>query len=275
MLHDGFIPQDSTFPAGPSVLAESDVRAIVRLLGSVASLEAPPIERKHVLMSSLADLIGAKAWLWGLGVQLKPDALPKWMLELYGGLDESAMATYLRAQEHPDMTRLTAPFIELLMSTGSHLTRLRQQTDPDDTFRTSPAYSLWVEAGVMPGILSCRPIDDRTVSVISLHRAPEAPLFSERESRIAHIVLTEIPWLYQPDTAVSKSSNSISHLSPRCHTVFNLLVLGQNRQQIADNLKISIHTLNDYVKTVFRHFGVNSQLDLMRRFSQGNGGDAS
>lgn len=260
-------------PAEPDALAESDVRAIVRLLGTVSGSIGSPNERKRTLMRGFAELVGAKAWVWGLGVRLESDTLPTWLIQLQDGFNDTQMAAFFRAQEHPDMTRLSAPFVELLAARRTHITRLRQQTDPDDLLRRSPAYRLWVAAGVVPGILSCRPIDSNTVSTVSLYRGPEAPLFTERESRIAHIVLTEIPWLYESDEFISKDPAHLPHLSPRCHTVFNLLLLGHHRQEIAENLNISIHTTNDYVKTVFRHFNVRSQIELIRRFSQGDGGD--
>lgn len=179
--------------AKPSALAEPDLRAIVRLLGVIIRSSGSANERKRALMEELAELVGAEAWVWGQGVRLAPDALPTRLIQLQGGFDDRQMAAFCRAQEHPAMTRLSAPFVELLATRRTHLTRLRQQTDPHDDIRNSPAYRLWVEAGVVPGILSCRPIDANTVTAISLYRSPEAPLFTERESRIAHIVLSEIP----------------------------------------------------------------------------------
>ena len=52
-----------------------------------------------------------------------------------------------------------------------------------------------------------------------------------------------------------------------------LLVQGYKRDQIADHLKLSLHTVNDYVKAVFKHFGARSQAELMVRFQAGDGGD--
>ena len=170
------------------------------------------------------------------------------------------------------MMRLTAPLAQALMEKKTHLTRMRQQTDPENNFQRSDAYSLWSEADVSPGILSCRPMDARTISAVSVYRRMDAPLFTEREVRIAHILLTEVPWLHQVDDS-EDSTTAAPKLAPRQNTVFNLLALGLSRQHIAENLGISLHTLSGYVKQVYHHFRVHSQAELIARFQQGDGGD--
>jgi hypothetical protein len=47
--------------------------------------------------------------------------------------------------------------------------------------------------------------------------------------------------------------------------VLDHLIQGHGRKAIAVELKLSEHTVNDHVKAVYRHFGVNSQAALMRR----------
>ncbi|GAB4170011.1 MAG: hypothetical protein Fur0032_08770 [Terrimicrobiaceae bacterium] len=253
-------------------LTDEDVRSIVRLLSMVCEVEGGRIAQVRALMGGLSRLVSAGYWAWGRGVELYPGSLPKWILTACGGFDQSGMAKLLKAQEHPDMATLTAPFARLLAEKGGQVTRLRQQTDPDDHFSKSGAYQFWADAGIAPGILSCRPIDETSVSVAAIYRRMDEPRFTARESKIAHIVLTEVSWLHDhPDEA--RQRERLAALSPRERTVLNLLALGYPRKQVADNLGLSLHTINDYTKHLYRTFGVHSQQELMARFYTGDGGD--
>ncbi len=252
-------------------LAEDDVRAVVNLLGRVAAASGGRVAQRRELMDGLAVLVGANCWVWGRFGAVEPGTLPVFALEQHGGFSEDRLARYVQAQEHPDLGALTAPAFAVMAERGSPVTRLRQQTDPEDRFRSSGAYEAWAAADAAPGILSLRPLDALTVGVVAIHRRIDARLFSERESLIAHVVLTGVAWLYEEGDA--ERDGVWVELGPRLITVMNLLLQGVARKDIAEHLRISPHTVNDYVKTVYRRFGVRSQPELMRRFFRGDGGD--
>jgi DNA-binding CsgD family transcriptional regulator len=254
-------------------LSKADARAVTRLLGEVCAIADGRAAQIHHLMEGVTRLVNGDAWAWGLGVSLDPLALPIWLIQFRGGFDEESFAKFMRAQEHPDMTRLTAPFTELLMKRKAHLTRLRQQTDPEFRLAESPAYALWQASGVEPGILSVRPLDETAVSVVAVYRRCGAPLFDERDLRLAHILFTEVPWLHSRLDAGGET-RKIPALSPRRRTILNLLLDGQSRQAIAEHLDVSVHTANEHIKEIYRHFGAHSQAELIGRFIHGDGGDA-
>lgn len=254
---------------GDAWLEDADVGAMLALLAETCR-HASRSCQVRLLMDGILELVGAKAWVWGASVRLSPDALPTWILHQYGGFDDATFAKFVRAQEHPDMQRLTALFVRLLARSNGQLTRTRDQTDPDGTFRTSPAKPLWDEAGVAPGIMSCRLLDGGATSVAGIFRGRDDPPFGERERTIAHILLTEVSWLHL--AASDEVMVPVRRLSPRLLTVCNLLVQGQSRPAIAAHLGLRENTLNSYAKEVFRHFGVHSQAELAARFRRG--GDA-
>jgi DNA-binding CsgD family transcriptional regulator len=125
---------------------------------------------------------------------------------------------------------------------------------------------------IAPGSMSCRPVDATTLSSITIHRKMARPFFSERDARLAHILLSEIPWLH-PRGVRECDVGSVPSLSPRKRSILLLLVAGQSRRDISQNLGLSEHTINDYVKEIFGIFGVNSQAQLVARFLSGDGGD--
>jgi DNA-binding CsgD family transcriptional regulator len=55
-------------------------------------------------------------------------------------------------------------------------------------------------------------------------------------------------------------------LSPRLRQVLRCILEGDGDKQIAARLTISAHTVNQYIKLIFQHFGVQSRAELMARW---------
>jgi DNA-binding CsgD family transcriptional regulator len=254
------------------LLNEADVRAMVRLVAEVSELQRGYADKKRCLMEGLCQLVDADAWAWCLCVNMAAEGRNVYTSVLHGGMDDAQYAHMLEATAHRDEARFTEKFADEIRQVGQHVTRLRKHLDPGNLFLESEAYHLWKKAGFMPGILSCRPIDSSCLSTVGVFRRHGRPDLSEREARIAHIVLTEVPWIHlqgwPEDRAVT-----VPALPPRQRIVLNLLLEGQTRKQIADHLEISINTVAGYVRDVFKHFGVRSHAELMRRFLSGDGND--
>lgn len=245
---------------------------MVRLVADVAALNADHSTAKRHLMSGLKKMIGADCWAWTLSY-LHPDRPPAYVSFYHEGFTESRFAHYLQAIEHPDMQRLTAPFAEAIRSGGaSQVTRLRQQIDPEQRFLSSDVYPLWLAADIAPLILSAKPLTEECVSLIALYRRPDQPLFTERESRIAHILLTEVPWLHATGWPEDFGVTA-PELPRRRRVVLNLLLEGRSRKEIAGALDLSVHTVSDHVKEIYRTFRVQSHAELMRRFIRGDARD--
>jgi DNA-binding NarL/FixJ family response regulator len=247
---------------------------MVRLIGKVAALPGGHAEKKRYVMEGLCKLIDADAWVWGLSCQREPDKPQIYVSMLRGGLSEEEFVKLLQAIEHPQMIEFASKFFIELKEQKTHLTRLRAQIADESRFEGSEAQAAWKKANVGPTIFSMRPIDDQSSSAIGVYRHFDRPHFTARESRIAHILLTEIPWLHEQGWPEDRGV-SVPTLSKRQRLTLNLLTLGQSHKQIASRMSISPNTLQGYVKAIYRHFGVNSQAELMGRFFQGNGRDES
>jgi DNA-binding CsgD family transcriptional regulator len=52
-------------------------------------------------------------------------------------------------------------------------------------------------------------------------------------------------------------------LGPRLRQTLELLLAGDGEKQIAGKLALSRHTVHDYVKDVYRRFGVSSRAELL------------
>jgi DNA-binding CsgD family transcriptional regulator len=59
---------------------------------------------------------------------------------------------------------------------------------------------------------------------------------------------------------------SPADLAPRVRQVLRCLLEGDSDKQIAQRLGLARHTVNQYVKTIFHHFGVRSRTELLARW---------
>jgi DNA-binding CsgD family transcriptional regulator len=256
----------------PVKLEEKDVRDMVRLIGEVAALPGGHAEKKRFLMEGLCQLISADAWFWALSCQREPSKPQVYVSVLTGGFSETSMVKLLEAIEHPDMIPIASKFFLEVEAKKTHLTRLRFQITNREQFVRSAAHDAWKAANVGPTLMSLRPLDQQSSSAIAIYRHYARKEFSPRESRMAHIILSEVPWLHEQGWPEDRGIR-VPRLSRRQRLTLNLLIHGRSRKQIADNMNISINTVQGYIKEIYRFFDVNSHAELMTRFLQGNGGD--
>lgn len=268
MLHDLAVLQSESDGA----LAESDVRDIVRLLGDVIVSRQDFFSVKRRLVEGICALVKADAWTWSLGCLALPGEQPVYLGLVHGGFDEARYDRLLLAAGHPDMAWTSEKLLGEMRERGAHVTRLRQQVVDESTFVTSGVNAHLSAADIGPFIFSLRPIDERAVSTISIFRRKDDPPFSERESRIAHILLSELPWLHEQGWPIDRGV-TVPRLSPRLRLVLNLLLDGRTRKEMAASLSLSEYTIAQYQRAVYRHFGVRSHATLLRRFQMGDGGD--
>lgn len=256
-----------------SPLHEQDVRAIVRILGKVAIMEPDPNRQRMFLMQSLAGLLGTDTWVWGVAPLLEPGKQPVYLYQHTGGFDRERMNQFLTAVEHPDCGAMTAPLAEALVAAGSQITRnVHEQIVTPERWDSSPAKPLWEAAGIGAILLTLRPLPGYGISCIGLYRPLGAPMFTERESRIAHIVLNEVPLLHEAGMPHA-SAHTLPQLPPRCRMIVNQLVRGQSRKDIAAHLGLSPLTVQGYIKQIYAHFRVHSQSELITRLTRGDGLD--
>ena len=133
-------------------------------------------------------------------------------------------------------------------------------------------FKLWQAANIGPAILSCRSTADGQVSMLAFYRSADRAFFTERDSRVSHIVLSESPSLYE-NISPASLNGEVRALSSRLREVLNCLIQVFSRKEIANLLGLSVHTVSDYISTIYKRFKVHSHADLIRRFFTGDGGD--
>lgn len=227
---------------------------------------------KRLLMEGLCALVQADSWAWSLGCGLEAGQHPTYLSMTHGGFDGDRYAKLLCGIGHPDMARISESVIGDMQRKRSHITRLNQQVAGEEDFRASGIYPHLCAADIGPFLISLRPIDEGSVSTIAVYRRLNQPNYTERESRIAHILLSEVPWLHEQGWPEDRGT-TVPRLFPRERVILNMLLDGRGRKEIAGDLKLSENTVAGYQKSIYRHFQVNSHAALMRRFQLGDGGN--
>lgn len=254
------------------LLSAADVRDMVRLLGDVIAARQDFSGVKRLLAEGICALVDADAWTWSLGCLAEPGEQPVYLGVAHGGFEPERYASLLLAAGHPDMAWTSQKLLGEMRERNAHVTRRRQEIVDETTFRACGVDGHLCDADIGPFIFSLRPIDERAVSTISIFRRRNAPPFSERDARVTHMLLSELPWLHaqgwQADRGVS-----VPRLSPRLRVVLNLLLDGRSRKEMAANLSLSEYTIAQYQRAVYRHFGVRSHATLLRRFQMEGGGE--
>ncbi len=251
-------------------IPEADARAMVRLLADVASTHGDHEQKKRALMEGLCGLIDADFWIWGLAADYHPDKPVMYTAMTTGGFSEEQVPKLLLALDNRKLEDTMRPLGREIYATQSQVTRRQQEYDPDDIFLDPEVAKSWKEADIGAPLVCYRPVSNNCLSGIGMYRRFSAEPFTEREARIAHIILTEVAWLHEQGWPW-ESALQVPQLPNRCRMALNLLLEGLSRKQIADRMNISIHTANEYVKHIYDFYDVHSHAELLNRFRVGDG----
>jgi len=107
--------------------------------------------------------------------------------------------------------------------------------------------------------------------------------FTEEQKEMAKVVREHLLVAYrnvlrseqpEPNFASNDPRRELQiSLSPRLRETLGHLLNGLPRKHIADEMGISIYTLNDYVREVYAKLGVHSHAELMAKFRQREGAE--
>ena len=246
---------------------------IVTLLGEISGMKCGLAERKEALMEKLSEMLDADCWLWSATQVIKEQERPLSVGVIYGGFTDDEFAGWveasqLAAQQPPEDVPISKVF-----SQGEHFTRTRQQVVPDADWYSHPTVKQYrLDRGLDHFLYSIYPIGDTCCSAIGFFRRVGREPFTDMQRRICHIILSNVKWLHESLFPEHKGEDCRT-LTPRMRTVLIYLLDGKQRDQIAETLHISPETVKTHIRKIYKHFKVNSQVELMHYFKLGDGGD--
>jgi DNA-binding CsgD family transcriptional regulator len=254
--------------ARSSRLSLRDVRAVFRLVGECRELGPDVAAWRRHLIAGLCQLTRAQvglvgeleysrqAWLQPLHSEDVGWACPADRHRVF----EQFIASGLYGRD------LSAERFFGKLPLASWTVR-REQIIPDREWRQAVVFNDFIRRGGLDlGILSRQPIGraDRANVVVLYHCSGEAPL-PERGRRLVQLAQQELGPLLGTALAVA-GEPGWSALPPRWRQALDCLLDGDSEKQAALRLGISRTTLHDYVRGLYRHFGVSSRGELLAFF---------
>lgn len=261
-------------PKDEPLIPEADARAMIRLLAEVASTPGEHEEKKRILMEGLCDLVGGDFWIWGLAADYDPEIGPVYTAMTTGGFSEEQVPKLLVALDNEKLEDSIRPLGREIVSRRQQVTRLAEQYDTRQAFLDPEITSNWRDADIGPPLVCYRPVSNNSLSGIGIYRRWNSPPFSKREARIADIVMSEVAWLHEQGWPW-ESALQVPQLSRRRRLALNLLLEGLSRKDIAREMQVSQHTVNEYIKHIYRFYGVHSHAELLNRFRIGDSTQAA
>ncbi|MBI3465813.1 MAG: DNA-binding response regulator [Planctomycetes bacterium] len=240
-----------------------DLRKAYRLIGECRDLGHDTRAWLTHLFTGVGRLMGAPVVTGG---QLEGDTPPHRRLLMIGlgwACDkERELFERWATQEDPESDIFYA---RLCQSKGWRLlTRYRRQVVADQEWYGSPYFNDYRKPGRIDDCLFSMyhfP-DGDLIQGIGLHRAPDDAPFGDTERRLIHWLHHELAPLVGRQLATARESG-IWQLPPHLRQTLECLLEGESEKTTALRLGLSRHTVHDYVKGLYRHFGVGSRAELL------------
>lgn len=265
----GAISASSSLPNSGSV-APKDADAMLELLGKVAAMPESLLERRYELLNRLSRLVRADIWVW-VCLHVPQTGLPVNSNAVDGGWTDEAERTRMYAAVNtPDCHALSTLLAKQARQLGRSLTIIAEQIAfPVPVVQAHRRFCDSVD--IASRMLSIYPRTDPPgdYGLFTLSRRRGSPPFTERDRAIIHSLLSHAPWVHQLDSEMSRHADPLLRLTRRERQILRLSMVGHGRKKIADLLGVTLYTVTDHFKSMYRKLGVRSQGELLSKFISG------
>jgi DNA-binding CsgD family transcriptional regulator len=251
-----------------SGLGNADVASMITLVASAGDPHSAMSvgERKELFFHRLSRLVPADGWMWSVS-QVGPAASESIAIDVLDGgwssqrerkelLDVIGQAAVHEAVESAALQTLRGQ---------CDLTFCRNDLMDEQTWQRCGLGKAWRAAGFDHFVISILPLDASSYSGVWLCRKVHAQPFSSRDCQVLCSLFKHTAWLHQHSTEQTASVDLLT-LSPRERDVLVRLLKGDSRKQVATKLNLSIHTVADHLKVIYRKLGVTSRAELLAKF---------
>jgi DNA-binding CsgD family transcriptional regulator len=251
----------------------SEVRAVFRLVGECRELGADHAAWRGHLAARLGGLVGGQVGMVGELAPPTGPATPGRLLSAVhvGWLSAQARAiwaSYLASGEYVREPVHCA--MQALVSRKGLCSRDQAVEDREwfasafynDALRASELDEMLVSFRDLPGC--------GRQNGIFLFRPRGGAVFRRRERRLVGLLHRDLGRHFGAALATLDDPNP-SGLAPRLRETLRCLLEGDGEKQVAARLGVSTLTVHDYVKSLYRHFGVASRPELLAYFLRRSG----
>lgn len=240
----------------------AEVQAMLRLVAETAELWYDPNLQRRYTLESLCEMLPARAGIcFTFGDRLIGGENMCGSL-VQSGLNDAQeksvckyLATGLPADPAlPKLADIVAPVV----------VARRAELVADKAWYGSPYYLEIREPLGLDDTLYAKITVPGKIIALSLLREKGDELFTERQSQLVDLCLSQMAWPFQPD---DKSVDPrLAALQPRLRKVMQHLLDGDGEKQVAAKLNLSRHTVHEYVKMIYQQLGVSSRSELLSQW---------
>jgi DNA-binding CsgD family transcriptional regulator len=245
------------------LLPASRVRELLRLLGEMREiLDSGGNALRHAA-EGLLELVGADAGGFALGPRgtLPGDNISQVIVAGFPSSQE-AQVRRLYVAEHGSAVDPAAAVVVLAQSQGTSTVARRYELVDDRTWYGSDFVNAFRRPWRLDDSIygAFHDADERFIGV-GCFRSWGSRNFNERERALAQLFVEECTgWILQRGQRGEGDA-----LTPRQRETLRYLLEGNCAKEIASKLGLSLFTVKEYVKAVYRANGVTSQAELMAR----------
>jgi DNA-binding CsgD family transcriptional regulator len=248
---------------GFDLLTQTDIQALLRLVGEVTEIPADKVARRSHVLTGLLKLVGGRsaAALEFASPEEGPFARPGSIVNInYGSEQEKRLSELYLVHNIPEDPALH----DFINARGQTITMLRD-VDERQWYR-SPHYEIVRKPFNMDHSLYCRlTLPNGEDMAVGIQRCPGDPIFSERDKALVHLLHTSAPHVYYAPTP---RRPELDELAPRLKPVLRYLLQGDAEKEVAAKLKLSPHTVHVYTKVIYRELGLHSRGELLAKYAR-------
>jgi DNA-binding CsgD family transcriptional regulator len=242
-------------------LGSEQVRLLLRLGGEVGEISDPEARDRHLSLG-LCAIVHAQVAAHAEVREFRSGGR-SWVSAVrdHGWASESdrqgVVAAWVRegASVDPAVSAFASAFAE-----GRSVVRRDEVVDDRRWYESEFVADYLSLARIDHGVYSAigRPGPDSIHGLACFRPAGDRP-FSDEECHLIHLVHEQWSWLCRDRKRVKVPPG----LRPRERETLQLLLQGMSEKEAADRMAVSPHTLHQYVKTLYRAYGVSSRAQLL------------
>ncbi len=246
------------------LIRERDARQILRLAGEVFELPPDPELRRQHLAHRLAEITNAKVVFYAFALSRGAGKPVDWQIVSEGGWLSPKEREILQMY-WSDAHAQDPAWLAMQPHCDKPLTCVREQLLTRKEWYGSKHFNEYRRISRLdPFIYASRRIRNaQELIAFGVNREIGDKQFTRREYQIMRLVIEELGWLHRSLFPTPAHDQKNAELSPRLHQTLERLLAGDAEKQIAARLKISPHTVHQYVKALYRRFGVSTRAELL------------
>lgn len=248
------------------LLKRGEVGSLIRLLNEVHDLaEEPRLWKEHYLRT-VGRLVGSPVGICALvhGVAEGSGWRYASVVDVgFTGDQRAAARRWLQGEAPSD------PMEAIARRRGQLVTAMRREVVSDQAWHESPHLrEVREQVGVEDCIYSLfRLPQPGWAMCIEFHRTwGDRRRFGLRERVLVHLAHSGLGPLYEREARIAEIVGGAQDgLTPRMRQTLDLLLSGLSEKEAARELRLSPNTLHVHVRSLYRHYNVNTRAELMAK----------